>query len=294
MFEDLTGSSISQGTLFRTTERLYEGLAHYEDEVKQELLEAPVVHFDESGARVGKKLHWLHVASTDRVTYYRIHRKRGEEAMTAMGILPPYLGPAVHDAWAPYRKYRLSQDGLCNQHHERELQGIIDQDHQTWDHDLITHLHTIKKARESAIEAGRDALTPTQIQEFTARYRDIVDAGLAQNPRKKAPEGVKVKGPVKQTRARNLLQRLDRYQEDTLRFMHDFRVPYTNNRAEQDIRMIKVRQKISGSFRSSEGADVFARIRGDISTVKKRGLPVWVYLKRAHEGNPLQLKPDPT
>jgi transposase len=159
MFEDLTGSSISQGTLFRTTERLYEGLAHYEEEVKQEILQAPVVHFDESGARVGKKLHWLHVASTDRATYYRIHRKRGEEAMTAMGILPHYLGTAVHDAWAPYRKYRLSKDGLCNQHHERELQGIIDQDHQTWDHDLITHLHTIKKARESAILGLRRGLS---------------------------------------------------------------------------------------------------------------------------------------
>jgi transposase len=118
-----------------------------------------VDHFDESGVRVGKQLYGWPVTSTDRVTYYRIHRKRGEEAMTAMGILPHYLGTAVHDAWAPYRKYRLSQDGLCNQHHERELQGIIDQDHQTWDHDLITRLHTIKKARESAILGLRRGLS---------------------------------------------------------------------------------------------------------------------------------------
>ena len=104
---------------------------------------------------------------------------------------------------------------------------------------------------------------------------------------------MKVKGSVKPTRARNLLQRLDRYQDDTLRFMHDFRVPYTNNRAEHEIRLIKVRQKVSGSFRSSQGADVFARIRGYLSTLKKGGLPVWEYLKRAHEGTPLQLKPDP-
>ena len=112
-----------------------------------------------------------------------------------------------------------------------------------------------------------------QLTTFTARYREIVEAGLAENPRHKAPEGVKVQGTVKQTKARNLLERLDRYQSDTLRFMQDFRVPYTNNRAEQDIRMIKVRQKISGSFRSAEGADIFCRIRGYISTLKKRGLP---------------------
>ena len=286
MFEDLTGHAISQGTLFRTTKRLSEQLRDYEEAVKQELLAAPVVHFDESGVRVEKKLHWLHVASTGQATYYRIHSKRGAEAMDAMAILPQYTGIAEHDGWASYGKYHLCKHGLCNQHHERELQGIIDHDHQPWAQDLINHLHTIKTARETAIAAGRDALTEVQLTTFAARYREIVDTGLAENPRRTAPDGVKVKGKVKQTKARNLLERLDRYQSDTLRFMYDFRVPYTNNQAEQDVRMIKVHQKISGDFRSVEGADIFCRIRGYISTLKKRGLSVWENLRRAHEGKP--------
>lgn len=286
MFEDLTGHSISQGTLYRTVDRLAERLQPFEEALKQEWLQAPVVHFDESGAKVGKTLHWLHVASTNQSTYYRIHPKHSHQAMDDMGILPTYSGVAVHDGLATYHRYQRATHSLCNQHHERELQGIVDHDHQTWAAEMITHLHTIKAAKEAAVAAGRDALSQAQVEQFTTRYRALVVEGLTQNPRREQPTEVPKNPRVKQTKARNLVQRLDRYQSDVLRFMTDFRVPYTNNRAEQDIRMIKVRQKISGAFRSPEGAAGFATIRGYISTLKKRGLPVWKYMKAAYEGKP--------
>ena len=171
-------------------------------------------------------------------------------------------------------------------YHERELQAVIDHDHQPWADKLIKHLHTIKTAREVAIAAGRDALTEAQLAAFTTEYQAIVHEGLEQNPRRTASEGSKPRGRVKQTKTRNLLERLDKYQVEVLRFMRDFRVPYTNNQAEQDVRMVKIHQKISGSFRSSDGAAMFCRIRGYISTLKKQGLPVWEYLRRAHEGQP--------
>lgn len=284
---DLTGHSISEGTLYNTNQKLYEQLDSFEEHVKEQLKAAPVLHFDESGLRVNGKNHWLHSASNDELTYYTVHSKRGNVGMDAAGILPNYTGVSVHDGWAPYRTYSKCQHALCNIHHERELKAVIENDGQTWAKDMIHHLHQIKDTVEEAVALGLDRLPVEQISAFESTYDEIVQQGLAENPlAPPPPPGTKKRGRVKKTKTRNLLERLDEHREAVLLFMHDFRVPYTNNQAEQDVRMIKVHQKVYGTFRSLEGAQTFCRIRGYISTLKKQGRPVLKYIRHALQGNP--------
>jgi len=203
--------------------------------------------------------------------------------MVAAGILPTFTGTAVHDGWSAYWTYTHCTHALCNAHHERELIAAEENTHQTWPKALITHLHTIKKAVAEAVTAGQTALMPDVLAAFAATYDDIIRQGLAENPRR-VPEGDKKRGRVKQTKTRNLLERLDVHREAVLLFMRNFRVEYTNNQAEQDVRMIKIHQKISGTFRSVHGAEIFCRIRSYISTLKKQGLPVFEYIQKALQG----------
>lgn len=286
MLADLTGHQVSEGTVFNTQATLYNILAEYEGRVQNQLQAAPVIHLDESGLRAEGKTHWLHSASTADFTHYTVHPNRGAKGITAGGILPEYTGVAVHDGWTPYWTFGQSRHALCNVHHERELQAVIDNDHQTWAQDLLTHLHTIKATVAEAVTSDRNQLSSNQLAAFTARYREIIQEGLAENPRRTAIQTPGKRGRIKQTKTRNLLERLVQHQEEVLRFMRDFRVPYSNNRAEQDIRMLKVHQKIAGTFRSLDGAKIFCRIRGYISTLKKHGLSVMDNLQCAFRGQP--------
>jgi transposase len=285
MVYDLTGHALSEGTLYNANEKLYGALASYEAQVQEQLRAASVAHFDESGLRVQGKLHWLHSASTVLLTHYTVHARRGQAGIDAGGILPGFTGTAVHDGWSPYRLYTRCRHALCNAHHERELQAVLDNDHQDWARDLREHLHTIKAAVDQAAAAGRISLDEQTRKEFAAGYDAIIRRGLEANP---VPERTAPgkRGRAKKTKTRNLLERLDQYRDDVLRFMYDFRVPYTNNQGERDIRMTKVQQKVSGTFRSLDGAKIFCRIRGYISTVRKHGLPVLQYIRAAFEGHP--------
>src|SRR5665647_817412 len=285
---DLTGHNLSAATLYHANDTLFERLLPFEEAVKERLLAAPVVHFDESGLRVEGKNHWLHVACTGSDTYYTVHKNRGQIGMNAAGILSEYNGNSIHDGLPAYWKYNKCKHGLCNVHHERELVAVTERTGQPWAKSIIDLFHEVKKSVEDQQRNGHSFLGLEAIHDFSSRYDALIQQGLALNP--PAPKPLveeKKRGRVKQSTEWNLLNRLDRDRGAVLLFMHDFRVPYTNNQAEQDVRMIKVQQKVSGSFRTLEGAKKFCRIRGYISTLRKKGHSVLEGLRLAFDGNPV-------
>lgn len=251
--------------------------------IKEALKTEPVAHFDESGMRVVGQLHWLHVASTAHLTYYEVQARRGQLGMAAVGILPQSTGRAVHDHYRSYFQFRHCLHGLCNAHHLRELQFITDQYQQPWAAQMSQLLLDIQAAVARAPATHR-ALSPYSCRQFADTYDQILVAGLAANP---LPEKPPQKGRPKQTPPKNLLDRLQQYKQQVLAFMYDFRVPFTNNLAERDLRMVKVKQKISGSFRTRNGANIFCAIRSFISTTRKQGFNVLDALEAAFQGNPL-------
>jgi transposase len=271
LLEEVIGCEISEGTLYNTRLRCYEQLAAVESYIKAGIQVAPVVHFDETGLRVKSKLMWLHVACNDWLTAYCIDPKRGQLAMDAIDILPNFEGVSVHDGLASYGKYD-STHALCNAHHLRELRFIVERYEQDWASDMMILLVEIKTNIEIARAAGKTSLTLTQIADFERRYQELIQTGLIANPPLPIDLDLpKPKGRPKQTPPKNLLDRLQLYQSAVLLFMYDWRVPFDNNQAERDLRMMKLKQKISGTFRSMEGAQQFCRIRGYLSTQRTTG-----------------------
>ncbi len=285
LLSDLFGCRISEGALANILARCAESLEAPVLAVKKHLEQASVIHFDESGSRVVGKLWWLHVAATPLGTYYDIHRKRGAEAMDDIGILPDFTGRAVHDFWKPYFSYSCLH-GLCNAHHLRELTFVHEQHQQDWAEHMIDCLLEVKDAVDRA-QRTAGHLAEKQLRAFEQRYQKIIEDGYAQNPLPPLPPNAKKKrGRRKKTKPRNLLERLDQHHTEVLAFMYDFNVPFDNNLAERDIRMIKVQQKISGTFRTEDGAKVFCRIRGYISTARKNSVGAMEALSRLFSGTP--------
>jgi transposase len=279
--EDICGCSLSEATIYNAIEAAFEQLGPVETEIIDRLINSEVVHVDETGMRVEAKRQWLHVASTEALTHYKWHPKRGNIATDEIGILPQIEGLLVHDYWKPYYKYSCGH-GLCNAHNIRELTGIFELTGQKWAQEMIDLLLEIKK-RVDAQKQVSETLDPDEIADFEKRYVAIVAQGYLDNP---PPEHVKKRGRKKQGRARNMLNRLSLHHHEILVFMRDFRVPFENNQAERDIRMMKVKQKISGVFRSARGADMFCRIRSYISTARKNSVPAFEAIKAALDGNP--------
>lgn len=265
--KDLFGHDISQGTLFNMRKSTYNQLEDFEKELKALLCACVLAGFDETGMRVMTKLHWLHSCSTDKHAYYAIHEKRGEQAMNDIDILPQFEGIAIHDAWASYYKFAC-QHGLCNAHILRELAFIEQRYEQAWATAMIELLIAMKKAKENAIEKGKTKLAASTLAKYRRKYKNLLQQGFQDNPFTAPTQ--KKRGRPKKTKARNLLERLEKYDEDILRFLYDFKVPFDNNFSERDIRMMKLKQKISGCFRSVEGAKMFARVRSFIITAKKQ------------------------
>jgi transposase len=288
LLEDLFGGGLAPGvgTLRSALERCFEGLEETEEALKEGLRKARVSHFDETGLRVEGEGMWVHVASTDDLTHYAVHGKRGAGAMEEIGILPRFSGVAVHDGLSGYRLVarRCSGHALCNAHHLRELKFVEEEHEQEWAGRMKALLWQIEEAVREEAASGGTRLKPERVEEFEVRYRRLLKAGLEANP---PPERTGKRGRPKQSKGKNLVDRLDKHREAVLRFMHDFRVPFDNNQAERDIRMVKVRQKISGGFRTKEGARIFCRIRGYISTVRKRGENVLAALESVFMGDPL-------
>jgi transposase len=282
---DLFGCSLSEGTLTHALAELSERVEEPTQDIKAKLEVAPVAHFDETGLSIEGKRKWLHVTSTDFLTYYEAHDKRGSEATDAIGILPNFSGIAVHDHWKPYFGYSCKH-ALCNAHHLRELIFVAEEFGQAWAKAMQDCLLDIKCAVDKKRENAK-RLTDEEIRTFEERYQQILLQGYAENPLASRQDGEKPKrGRPKKTKPRNLLERLDNFRKETLAFMYDFSVPFANNQAERDIRMAKVKQKISGTFRSWEGARAFARIRSYISTARKQGQTAFQAIHRAFSGTP--------
>src|SRR3990167_460123 len=279
--EAMCGHRLSEGTLDHAIRSCAKNLSGFAAVVKSQLKEADVLNHDETGLRVAKKLHWLHVASTVQLTWYEIHEKRGQLATLAIGILPEFAGVLVHDHWKPYFAYPCLH-ALCNAHHLRELKWVDENLKQRW----ASHMATLLVEMKTAVMTCSESALPKHVTSlFEARYQAILAEGLKQNP---LPEKrIGQRGRQKKGLARNLLERLRDYHNDVLRFMFDFRVPFDNNQAERDVRMPKLHNKISGCFRSNEGAVAFCTIRSYLSTMKKHGVNLLLALTQAIRGNPI-------
>lgn len=285
LLTDLFGAAPSVGTLTAALLACGTTLAPVVEQIRAAVTAAAVAHFDETGFYVEDKRRWLHVACTARLTYYCWHPARGQKGTTAAGVLPGFTGTAVHDAYDSYWHYGCTH-ALCNAHILRELQFLVDRHGQPWAAAMQELLREIKAAVTTAQEAGAPELAPPQVAEFETRYAALVAAGLAANPA--APRAADAgRGRVAQSKAHNLLLRLREHRVEVLRFMHDFRVPFDNNQAERDLRMMKVQQKISGRFRTTDGATAFCRIRSYIATLRKQGQNILTALEQTFRGTPV-------
>jgi transposase len=285
VIEDLYQQPVSAGTVAATSVKMAEQVKPVNEQVRSYLTRTEeAVHFDETGVRVAGKLNWLHSASTTRATLYQTHAKRGEDAMKKIDILPKRTGWSIHDFWKPYLKYTQTRHGACNSHLLRELTFVIEQYHQTWAAEMRDLLLNIKDTVETAKTQGQTALSQPQEQAFQSEYDRLVRLGLKINPTPPRVEGQR--GRVKQSPPKNLLDRFRDHPEKVLAFMYNFDVPFDNNLAERDIRMAKVKQKVSGGFRSSDGADVFCQVRSYISTARKNHQPILEVLCQALSGAP--------
>lgn len=285
-FKDLYGQSVGEGTIVLACKELALKVKPANEAIKKHLTYNELVEcFDETGIRIEGALHWLHVACTCLLTYYEVHKKRGKEAMDAIGILPNFTGRAIHDGLKAYFQYPQLQHGLCNEHHSRELDFLEERHPQKWVTELSGLIMEIKAAVDTAKGKSKTKLFPKTLADFSMRYDMLLKQGFKKNP----PPETKVparRGRPKQSIAKNLLDRLRDHKEAVLAFMYDFNVPFDNNQAERDIRMMKVKQKISGCFRSDHGSESFCSIRGYISTARKNNQPVLDVLYAAFEGRP--------
>ena len=277
-FSDQLQMPISEGSIYNFNKQAYEQLADFEIISKDKLVASACVHADETGININGKGHWLHSASTDQWTHFFPHAKRGTEAMNEIGILPRFSGILCHDHWKPYYKYDCTHS-LCNAHHLRELTRAWEQDKQAW----ALEMKRLLEKMNSAVNKAGGVLLHKEAELWKIQYRELLSKAEIECPPPDKPPEVK-RGRVKRSKARNLLERLIDFEEDVLRFMTNTCVPFTNNAAENAIRMTKVHQKISGCFRSTEGAEIFCRVRGYLSTCRKQGMSATDAMTLVFEG----------
>lgn len=296
IFADLYGHALGEATLLAAGQELAEQIEPVQAAAKEHLQHTPdPVHFDETGMRVEGHLCWTHVASTAEVTHLEVHDRRGAKALEEIGIFAERAGKAIHDGYSSYFQFPGVEHGLCNAHHLRELVFVHEQCGQSWAQALAKLLVEIKDSVEMAQQQGQVALTSAQLTDFEARYDQLLAEGYQANPSPVEPVPKK-RGRKKQSKPQNLLNRLRDHKPEVLAYMYDFKVPFDNNQAERDLRMVKLKQKVSGCFRTKEGAQVFCQIRGYISTARKNGQPVLGALQMALLGSPFYpsvLQPQP-
>jgi transposase len=296
LLADLFELPIGTGSLQNFVHAAAEQVQAVTKAIKEAITESQVAHADETGFYIGGQRYWLHTVSTEELSHFEPHAKRGQAATDEIGILPHFRGTLVHDAWMSYWTYRLLVHALCNAHHLRDLTAIVENDQQAWASFMLTFLLAAKQMAQTAQQAGETALSADQRQRIDRLYDALVCLGLSENPLPTDPGEPRPtkRGRPKKTKARNLVERFQQHKVPILRFVHDFKVPFDNNLAERDIRMMKVQQKVSGCFRSWQGAVAFCRLRGYISTIRKQGLSVWEALGSLFNGPVLfpQLTPE--
>lgn len=280
---DQYGVKPSDGSIQQWIGQVAARLKSQYETIGQTIAAADVAHFDESGVRVNGHTHWLHVAGTAEQVFYTIHPKRGQEAMTAAGILPTFRGCAVHDHWMPYFGFDTATHSLCNAHILRELRYFEEatEGHQ-WPIRLREILVAGKKAVEQARAAGQTAVEPEQLAPVLDEYDRWVRLGLLVFPERPKEPGKK--GRPKQHPATNLLGRMREYKTEILRFLHDFRVPFDNNLAERRVRPVKVKLKVAGGFRALGGSAAFCVIRSVWETSHSQGINPFHTLRTAFAG----------
>ena len=281
---DLFSHTISQGTLSNWNAECYRNLESTEEQIRQAILASDVVHFDETGIRQQGKLHWLHTASTERLTFYGLHARRGKEAMDELGILPNYTGCAVHDHWKSYFQFSCNHS-LCNAHHLRELTYLAEQEQQSWATSMIELLLEAKKTCEATSENCL-AENSAELASIRVRYDALITKGLAQKLPPPETSDKKKRGRRKQSKAKNLLDRLRDFKTETLAFLIHPLIPFDNNQGERDLRMAKLKQKISGCFRGKNGGNIFSRIRGYVSTLRKNDRKILDGIQSAFNRSP--------
>ena len=282
MGQEMFGFALSEATLQKARQEQYDALAPFENRLVEILPQEALLHADETSVPINKVPHWVHVLCTPLLTFFSVQPNRSKEAIQAIGIIPRFVGWLMHDFLSSYASFENCLHTFCKGHLLRELVFLFEQHQQSWAKDLYDlFLEMLKCVKD---RKARDApLTPAEVDRWYQQYRKILRAGRQANPL--TPEQMKKKR-TKQSKEQNLLDRLDGCDECILAFLWNFTLPFTNNQAERDFRMVKVRVKVSGCFRTLEGARCHARIRSYISTLRKHGLPVLEYLRHALDGHP--------
>lgn len=287
LMEYLIGYRVNEATIYANQDKLYTNLTGFEEQIKLQLAASKVIGNDETGLRIEGKRQWAHVTSNSGLTHYAVDPKRGKEATDRIGILPNFQGRTVHDDWKSYYEYEQCQHASCNVHHLRELTFFEEEEKASWARPLKDLLLTIKVAVEKTKSAGQKHLDSKSLKEYFCTYQQILENALEGLP---FPVRKGKRGRLTKTKQHNFIERMLKHKESVLAFMTDFRVPFDNNLAERDIRMMKLKDKISGTFRSFHGAQSFARIRSYISTVQKQERNVFAEIKNALSGQPFLLQ----
>ncbi len=287
MCAEMFGYAVSEATLQRARQEQYQALEPFEDRLVEILPQEPVLHADETSVMIDKVRHWLHVICTPLLTFFAVHLVRGKEAIQAAGIIPRFTGWLMHDFLSSYLAFDNCLHTFCKSHLLRELVFLFEQHRQAWAgdlHDVFLDMHLSIQQRKA-----RDApISQREYQRWRAKYWTLLRAGRKANPI--TPEQ-RAQPRAKQSKEQNLLDRLEGYDDAILAFLWNLDLPFTNNEAERAFRMMKVRMKISGCFRTFSGACRHARIRSYTSTLRKHGLPVLEYLRGALDGSPFLPRP---
>jgi transposase len=280
---ELFGTPVSEGTVATMTTRAANGLGGFLEWVRTNLAAAQVVHFDETGLRVEGRLRWVHSASTSKYSLIFVHDRRGTKGMDAAGVLPGFAGVAVHDAWAPYDTYKALTHALCNAHALRELQAVTDTTPDSqwcWAQqsaDSLREMNQLVKDALATTSSNLDGIDAARLAAAVHRYRSAALLGVEVN---------RTRATKLMAKHHALARRLIDRQDDYLRFTTDPQVPFDNNAAEREIRMVKLRQKVSGCLRTLTGAQQFCAIRSYLATAAKHGTHFFAALTTLAEGRP--------
>ena len=275
MMKDLFRLSVSDGLIFSNTENCFENISDTIETIKQGLIESELIHNDETGVRSEGKTQWVHSASNQEFTHFAIHNKRGTEAMDEIGILPKFKGISIHDRWASYDRYNCTH-ALCNAHLLRDLKFVHEEMNRPWADEMIQLLQQANERKKEGI------LTSTWITRTANKMDAIIQKAERKEPKEKIQHGKR--GRNAKNKSLRLLHVFRDKKEQILLFLRNKAIPFDNNLAERDLRMIKLKQKISGCFRTEHGAEIFCAIRSYISTIRKQDYPVWEAIKQALTG----------